>query len=121
MFNEKDKVINKIGTLIGERCTISGTIQGEDVLRLDGYIEGDINWKDDVILGNASLCKGNIYCKSAIIEGKVEGNVLCQDTLTIEMCGNVKGDITVKNLVIKEGGILEGKCNMLISNVSKEG
>ena len=37
----------------------------------------------------------------------------CKNTLTIENCGKVKGDISVKKLMITEGGILDGKCAMV--------
>lgn len=115
MFNDKEKVSNKIETLIGENCNIEGSIKGEGLLKIDGYITGDINWHDDVILGTSSYCKSNIYCINAFINGKVEGNITCENTLTIENCGKINGDITIKNLSIKEGGLFEGKCTMVSS------
>jgi cytoskeletal protein CcmA (bactofilin family) len=115
VFNDKDKTLNKIETLLGEKCSINGSLSGEGLIKIDGCVEGDINWKDDIILGVNSLCKSNITCKNAIINGKVEGNVVCESTLTLEAYGKIKGDITVKNLVIKEGGSFDGKCTMVIS------
>ena len=121
MFNnEKEKSSNKIETLIGENCKIIGSIQGEGTLKVDGNISGDLSLTDDLILGLSSCCKSNISCKNAFINGKVEGNITCENTLTIESCGKVKGDITVKNLIIKEGGILDGKCTMVVQTPPEE-
>lgn len=120
MFNEKEKVTNKIETLIGEKCSIIGSIQGDGLIKIDGSIEGDITWQDDIIIGAASICKSNITCKSATINGKVEGNIICESILTIESCGKVTGDITVKNVIIKEGGALDGKCTMVVPKKADE-
>lgn len=115
MFNnEKEKVTNKIETLIGEKCSIVGNLKGDGLLKIDGSIEGDIFWEDDIMLSVSAFCISNISCKSAFINGKVEGNIVCENTLTIENCGKIMGDITVKNLVIKEGGSLDGKCTMVV-------
>lgn len=121
MFIEKDKVQNRIGTLIGEHCFVNGSLKGDDLLKVDGSIDGDINWEGDIILGITSFCKGNIYCKNATIEGRLEGNITCDEILLIENSGSIKGDIFVRNIVIKEGGLLEGKCNMMPSkNIVEE-
>lgn len=115
MFGDKDRSANKIETLIGEKCKIIGTLQGDGLIKIDGFLEGDIIWQDDVIVGETSYCKSTITCKNALINGKVEGNVVCENTLNLESNGRISGDLTVKNLVIKEGGSFEGKCTMIIS------
>lgn len=120
MFNEKEKNLSKIETLIGEKCTIKGAISGEGLVKIDGTVEGDIVWQDEVILGTNSLCKSNISCNSAFINGKVQGNVICENTLTLEINGKITGDITVKNLIIKEGGSFDGKCTMVTSKNASE-
>lgn len=120
MFNDKEKSLNKIETLIGEKCTINGSVSGEGLIKIDGCVEGDIYWREDVILGVNSCCRSNISCKNALINGKVEGNVSCENTLTLEAYGKINGDITVKNLVIKEGGSFDGKCTMVVSKKASE-
>jgi cytoskeletal protein CcmA (bactofilin family) len=115
MFNEKEKSTNKIDSLLGEHCNITGDLAGDGILKIDGEINGNINWNDDIILGFSSYCKGNISCRNAVVNGKVDGNIICENTLTIEGSGNVKGDVTMKNIVIHEGGSFEGKCTMVTS------
>ena len=116
MFSEKEKNSNRIETLIGEQCTINGNLSGNGFLRIDGNVEGHIRWQDDVETSETALCKGNITCFNAFISGKVEGNLSCEGTLTIEGSGSVTGDICVKNLRINDGGFLDGKCTMISKN-----
>ena len=113
MFNNKEKDMNRIETLIGEQCYIIGSLNGNGLLKIDGSIDGDLFCEDDVILGESGHIKGNMVCNNAYIHGIIHGNISCKSTLTIENCGKVKGDILVKKLMISEGGILDGKCTMI--------
>ena len=121
MFSDKEsKNIERIETLIGEQCNIIGNLNGGGLLKIDGSLEGNVMWQDDVILGVFSIINGNLTCKNSVISGKVTGNIICEETLTIENSGKVVGDITVKKLVIKEGGIFDGKCTMLVHKDASE-
>ncbi|WP_291636926.1 polymer-forming cytoskeletal protein [Clostridium sp.] len=113
MFNNKERDENRIETLIGEQCCIIGSLNVNELLQIDGSIDGDLICEDDVILGDAGHIKGNTVCNNAFIHGVLHGNISCKSTLTIESSGKVKGDILVKKLIISEGGILDGKCTML--------
>lgn len=120
MLNDKEKGANKIETLIGEKCKVIGTLQGDGLIKIDGCIQGDVTWQDDIIIGVTSHCKSNVSCKNALISGTIEGNVICENTLQLEPNGKIKGDLTVRNLVIKEGGTFEGKCTMLVTKKIEE-
>jgi cytoskeletal protein CcmA (bactofilin family) len=113
MFSNKEKDMDRIETLIGDGCCIIGSITGNGLIKIDGSIDGDLFSEDDIVLGESGQVKGNTICNNAYIHGIVHGNVTCKNTLTIENCGNVKGDISVKKLMISEGGILDGKCTMI--------
>jgi cytoskeletal protein CcmA (bactofilin family) len=113
MFYDKEKNLNKIETLIGENCHIVGNFTGTGTIKIDGVIDGDILWQDDVIVGADSEVNGSILCNNAFINGNVNGNIKCKNILTIQPQGKVKGDITVKKLIINESGLLDGKCTML--------
>lgn len=118
--NKKIEISNEIETLIGENCHVIGCLEGSGLLKIDGCVDGDTNWSEDINLGITCDYNGNISCKNAIINGKVKGNICCSETLTIENCGKILGDIVAKHLVIKQGGILDGKCSMLKENLSTE-
>lgn len=111
MFNEN--VSNKIDNLIGEQCKIIGTLAGKGILKIDGTIEGNIFWEDDIFFANSSICKGDIYCKNAFINGQIHGNVICKNKLTIDSLGKITGNITIDSLIIHKGGIFNGNCNIL--------
>ncbi|MDT8719126.1 polymer-forming cytoskeletal protein [Clostridium sp. 19966] len=115
IFSEKDSRNNeRIETLIGEQCRITGNLSGSGLLKIDGSVDGDILWQDDILLGSSAIYNGNIACNSAYISGFLKGNIICQETLVVESTGKISGDITVKKLVVKEGGSIDGKCTTLV-------
>lgn len=109
-----DKSQNKIETLIGVNCTINGTLNGSGYIKNDGILNGDVLIENDFETSSLSYVRGNISCYNAIINGKLDGNISCTGKLIIGSTGLIHGDITVKDLVILQGGILQGKCSMVI-------
>jgi len=113
MFNNKEKDINRIETLIGEQCYIIGSLNVNGLLKIDGSVEGDLICEDDFVLGASGHIRGNTVCNNAYINGVIHGDISCKCTLTIESSGKVIGNILVKKLMISEGGLLDGKCTMI--------
>ncbi|MBU3161296.1 polymer-forming cytoskeletal protein [Clostridium frigoris] len=113
MFSNKEKDVNRIETLIGQQCSIIGSLNANGLIKIDGSIDGDLICEDDLVLGESGQINGDITCNNAYINGIMNGNVSCTSTLTIGNCGKVRGDISVKKLMISEGGILDGKCTMI--------
>ncbi|NLM34643.1 MAG: polymer-forming cytoskeletal protein [Clostridiales bacterium] len=114
MFSDKEsKNVTRIESLIGEQCNIVGDLTGGGLLKIDGSIEGNVNWQDDVILGIFSTINGDLSCKNAVVAGKINGNVVCNGSLSVESSGKILGDITIEKLAVKEGGIINGKCTVI--------
>jgi cytoskeletal protein CcmA (bactofilin family) len=40
------------------------------------------------------------------------GNILAEDKIELQSKAQVEGDITTKNLIIEEGALFHGTCNM---------
>ena len=112
MFGKKEELDKGIDTLIGEKTRIIGRVEGTGSLRVDGYIEGDMDYKGDVVISNTGKVKGNIGCTNITISGLVEGNIAATGKLTILNSGKVIGDVEVNNIVIHDSGFFQGNCKM---------
>ncbi|HVZ97949.1 MAG TPA: polymer-forming cytoskeletal protein [Chitinophagaceae bacterium] len=113
--NEKQQAyeINQqeISTLIGEGFVFTGEIRGTTAIRIEGKVIGNVNVESGVILGEKADVEGDIYTKSAIIYGTVNGNVKTMH-LEIKNSGKVTGDIATDTLEIELGAQYNGKLNM---------
>lgn len=104
---------NKVDTLIGKSTKFSGNISTEGTIRIDGEILGDVTLSGNLILGEKGRIKGNVKTGNIHLSGIIEGNVVSADQIHISTTGKLYGDISVKNIIIDEGGLFQGNCNMI--------
>src|SRR5438045_785881 len=101
----------EISAIIGEGYVFTGELCGSSVIRIEGKIIGNVNVEGGVILGEKGVIEGDVYTKSAIIHGVVNGNVKTTH-VEIKKTGDVSGDITTDTLEIEIGAQYNGKLNM---------
>lgn len=100
-----------INTVIAEEMTIAGNIDGEESIRIDGKVKGDITITNTVILGEKSVIEGDIYTNHVILYGKSIGNISCK-RLDIKATGQLLGNIDTESIDIEKGGIVNGVITM---------
>jgi cytoskeletal protein CcmA (bactofilin family) len=109
---EEQEMEGKMNTLIGKDSVITGTIDVKGPLRIDGRIEGKVICGDTVTVGNDGHLKAEINCKNATIAGRVEGNIKATEKLELQAKAEITGDLQTKWLVIEQGAVFSGACNM---------
>lgn len=101
-----------IPTILGVGSKSEGKINCETDLRIDGHFNGEIQCGATVIIGEQGDIKSNIIANQVIVAGKVTGDIQAQDRLTILKNGQIDGNVHVTQLVIVEGGMLNGTSKM---------
>ncbi|HLS53247.1 MAG TPA: polymer-forming cytoskeletal protein [Tissierellaceae bacterium] len=115
MFRRKDQPteVEDVDTLIGENIKITGKLEGVGNIRLDGSIDGDINYEGNIIIGETGRVKGNIVAESISVAGYVKGNIVSDSKLTLLPKASLIGDVEVSSFVIHENARFEGNCKMM--------
>lgn len=101
----------EISTVIGAGYIIKGELTGSSVIRIEGKIIGDVYAACGVVLGEDGTIEGNIFTKSAIIHGTVNGNIKATQ-LEIKSTGIVQGEIITDSLEMELGARYNGKLSM---------
>ncbi len=101
-----------VNTFIGRDSVINGEVEVEGGLRVDGRIKGDVKASDTVIVGAEGVIEANIDTKVAIVGGNVSGIITALEKLELQSKSVVVGEIITKNLVVEQGAVFHGKCNM---------
>lgn len=101
-----------IPTILGVGCKSEGKINCETDLRIDGHFNGEIHCGATVTIGEQGDINSNIIANEVIVAGKVTGDIQAQDRLTILKNGQIDGNVHVTQLVIVEGGMLNGTSKM---------
>ncbi len=101
-----------IENIIGRSCTIRGDLAADGAFRIDGTIEGSVESRASVVLGESGVIRGGVRGTDVVIAGTVQGDVICEGHLEILAKGTVEGDIAAKSMRIETGGIFRGTSRM---------
>ncbi|MCK9221862.1 MAG: polymer-forming cytoskeletal protein [Limnochordia bacterium] len=112
MFRKSSDAGKAIETVIGKNTRLEGKLEVGG-LRVEGSIQGDIESTGDVSIGPTGVVLGGIKAKNAIIAGKVQGEVELEQRLEILSGGYLEGTAAMRTLVIDEGAVFKGQCDML--------
>ncbi len=99
-------------TIISNGVKIEGKVASTGSIRVDGTLQGDLNAKGNVTVGEQGKIKGEIIADIITIGGNVVGTVNAKEKLVLEAKCVLKGDIITKVLVIEAGAKFDGKSNM---------
>jgi cytoskeletal protein CcmA (bactofilin family) len=95
--------------LVSKNFKIMGDLNCHDILRIEGYVEGNIECRTLTVCESARI-KGNIRAKTVDMSGKVIGTIEA-GTLTLNRPSIVAGDLIVHDqLGIEPGAHFEGSC-----------
>jgi cytoskeletal protein CcmA (bactofilin family) len=94
---------------IGKSVVIKGELSGSEDLYLDGQVEGSIELAGNrLTIGPNGRVKANINARSAVIQGRLEGNVRASDRVDLKHTAIVLGDIATQRISIEEGAYFKG-------------
>lgn len=105
--------------LINEGTRISGEMVSSGDVRVDGFFKGEISTNAKLALGITGELNGHIECANADVAGKILGELVVSEILTLRSTAVVEGDIKVGKLIVEEGASFTGNCEMLGTNRSK--
>lgn len=112
---------DKVNTLIGVGTEIKGSVKATGGIRIDGRVDGEILHEGDLIIGEEGVVEANIKTRNATVAGEVRGNIEASGRVEIVSTGKVLGDIVVTTLIINEGAVFDGHCQMRQAETGGEG
>jgi cytoskeletal protein CcmA (bactofilin family) len=122
MFNNTvEKKPSKSGEIVESTNVISketkivGNINAQGNIRIEGTLEGAVHSKSKIILGDSAILKGNLHSAEAEVSGHIDGDVFCTALLVLKKTAVIKGNIITPKIVIENGAIFNGKCQMTSS------
>ncbi len=100
------------GTVLSNDAEFNGCLTFKTNLRIDGKFEGEINSLGTVHVGPEGDVKAEVNVGNSVVEGKITGNITAKDKLELRSTAKLFGDIKAARLVINEGVIFVGKCEV---------
>ena len=94
---------------LGKSLSIRGELSGSEDLYIDGQLEGAIELHgNSLMVGPNGRIKANVNAGSAVIQGKLEGNIRARDRVDLKQSAVVLGDIATQRISIEEGAYFKG-------------
>ena len=111
--SEKTKATREmIENVLGRTSLIRGDLSADGAFRIDGWVEGSVDSRSAVVIGESGAVRGNVTGTEIVVAGKIFGNVVCSGHLEILATGKVEGDIDAKSMRIETGGLFRGTSHM---------
>jgi len=110
--SDNDESLSASASIIGAGNTITGDIESNGDIRVDGTIKGNVYSKAKVLIGPSGLIEGNMHCNEADISGHVSGNIVTKGLLVLKGNASVSGDIHTSKLFIEPTASFNGQCHM---------
>ena len=104
--------VKDIKAYLGEDTVFSGTLSFNGVVRIDGKMDGEVNTDDTLIVGENGVLEANINAGTVICRGKIKGTIKASKRIEIHNNSEVIGAISAPALLVENGAIFDGTCDM---------
>tara|TARA_B100000508_G_C11465744_1_gene282335 strand:- start:24854 stop:25261 length:408 start_codon:yes stop_codon:yes gene_type:complete len=100
---------------------ISGDIDTNGDIRIDGELIGTITSAGKVVIGETGKVEGEILCQNSNVSGSLKGKIQVKELLSLQATARINGDIETGKLSIEPGANFTGNCNMgaVIKDISE--
>ena len=107
--NESDEEVSVDAFInLPTKTTITGDLRAERAVRIDCDFKGNVITTERVVISKEGQIEGNVKCSSALISGRVKGNIVALESLNLKVPAHIKGNILTKNIYIEPGVVIDG-------------
>ena len=109
---KKTTTRDEIENILARTSLCRGDLSADGAFRIDGWVEGSVESRSAVVIGESGAVRGNVRGTDVVVAGQVLGNVICSGHLEILASGKIEGDIDAQSMRIETGGIFRGTSHM---------
>ncbi|TFG92490.1 MAG: polymer-forming cytoskeletal family protein [Syntrophobacterales bacterium] len=102
----------EIKALLGKGAVFDGKLVLSGLVRIDGEFRGEALGSGTLIIGEGAYVEADIAVDNIAISGEVRGNLTIKKRTEISSTGKLVGNVRTALLVVREGSIIDGSCQM---------
>jgi cytoskeletal protein CcmA (bactofilin family) len=99
-------------TIIASGTRVAGEIEAAGVVKIEGVVVGTVRAGRQLLVARGGTVEGDVFTPEAVVGGCVKGGVNGSERVEIQSGAAVHGDVTTKQLVVQEGGEINGLVRM---------
>lgn len=114
MFGREKRPVplDRIEVAIGPTANITGDLQCDGVVKIDGIFQGSIKTVSNVVISESARVDAHIEAQNVSVSGQAKGSIVAIGRLEILSTGRVWADVTVSSFLLDDGGKLHGGLKM---------
>ena len=101
-------------TVIGQSIVISGEVEGNEDLIVQGTIQGKISLNSNLIVEPSGNIQADVSSQMVQINGALTGNITASEKVEIKEHGKMTGDIKAPRILIADGALDEDEAGVEI-------
>ncbi len=100
--------------VIGRNMLIIGKVQSSEDLYVDGEVRGTLEAENcRLTIGPNGKATAGAKAREVDVQGRIDGNVVTQEKISIRNGGQLVGDITAAGIVIEDGAYFKGSIDIV--------
>ena len=99
-------------SLLAKGVLLKGEIRVEGTVRIDGRLDGEIQTKGHVIIGEDGLVEGTIMAGTVVSSGRIKAKVTANERIQLLKTATLIGEVLTPLLIMEEGAKLQGVTDM---------
>jgi cytoskeletal protein CcmA (bactofilin family) len=99
-------------TIVDRNSHFDGNFRSDTDLLIEGTFEGEIDCKGTVVVAEGANVTATVRARNAIVAGAANGDFNCDERLTVQATGELRGKAQAATLVVEEGAFFEGEFKM---------
>lgn len=103
----------EVKAFMGEGTDFKGILSFEGTARIDGKVEGEVESPDTLIVGEKARVNADVRVGTLIALGRIKGNIHATNRVALHASCELNGNVKTPAIVIEEGAVFDGKCEML--------
>ena len=101
-----------VGSTLGERVYVNGTITCEEDLTILGKVDGQIHAREKLLIAKEAEVQALIKGTKVMVEGTVKGDIHAAGTLVLGSTASLTGNIKTPSLQVNDGAYFKGSVEM---------
>lgn len=112
MVDKRKGVDEDIKAFLGKGAEFNGKLILNGSVRIDGEFRGEALGSGTLFIGEGAYAEADIAVDSIVIAGEVRGNLNIKERTEISSTGRLVGNVRTSLLVVREGAVIDGACQM---------
>lgn len=98
--------------ILSRDVEIKGTlVSGQDMV-IEGKVEGNIDSRGKITIGQHAVIKGDIHSRQVTVFGSVEGSIMAKEKCELKSSATILGDVSASACLAEAGVAFKGKARV---------